>query len=969
MRLRISKFTITFVYLALFVISVMWFAAGCGLGPTKYDVPDFYSPSFAPLTPEIVQTTESVTVGNVTTTTTTQMLRIMVTDNSGTPNVSVYARKYGTTAYTKYPMTAQTPGVYTAKLPSDYVSFEYYYSATDGTNTTNYPSTAPESIFSRLVGVPVMYADKYYGISPALVVRPGNDVTFEVEVVTDSSTAINAGYPRVVWKKSTDAATSTLALTATADALSQGVKYRGILATAVIEAARNNVDNTDFDYRIEVSSSSASYGNYSVAYPSTSTYNKFKISATADLPPIAIVKYDSTKKYFVTTDTSGASDIALDGSDSYDPVDLKTGLTYTWKQVTGPTVAIRNSTGALAYFTPTQIGTYSFSLQVLDKDNNKSNVAVTSPDIKVTNSIIPSDLIPAVITSEIVLKKSASPYTVVAPWTIGNGGRLRIERGVELRFDSGAGITVQQGGTINADGDATNRIVMKSNLPVLAKGQWEGIAIESDKAYPASSFNYCEISSAKTAIYVKNSINPTVSNCTINECYDGIYSDNSTVTITQNTITNSGTDAVCCTNGSISTISNNTISKNKRYGIICNASKSEIAKNTISENNYGILVSNSYRASANVVNVFGNNVFKNTDGIRVESADPFVLSNDIYLNNDNGILCRSSLPHIRSNAIHNNRDSGIQMNDCTYRGGTGALVNRAVTSVASTETEIFSNVISFSGADGIELYGSNPIINHNIIMHNANAGIFIKSYSDSAGNAVITGESNGLLVINNLIGGNARSGIARNGAPADYNAGAYFATMGIMINNNAFAELLSPYTDVSTGLDLYRIQTNNNEVYASWAPFTDGGTDGVIFLGTAFNGNVNYLNQNGAVQATAAFASGVMMLHVQRAVATPPTYNDGRNIIIGGNPKIESYSNINAMGSDLEDPLKKVWRPSDIPGNPRGNGTASHMIVDDGTLANVSALINSGTSYGAFGSPNNDIGLFDWVGTVFETKK
>lgn len=977
LKLKISRFTIAFVYLSAFLTLLMWVGSGCGLGPTSYSIPDFYAPTFTKLSPDIVQTTDSVTVNNVASVVTVNMVRIKVTDNSGTPTVNLYARKFGTTAFTKYTMTAQADYVYSQKLPSDHVSFEYYFGATDGLNTVYYPATAPTTFLSKLVGVPVIYADKYYGISPAMVLRPGEDATFEVDVVSD--TALEAGSPKLTWRKLNDpTTTATLTLTATADVLSQGVKYRGTLAAALF------TDKTDYEYQISATNTkNSSHDPYTTTYPSASTYNKFSISSTAKRPPVAIAKYNSAKKYFITTDASGASDILLDGSDSYDPDDGKTGLTYTWKQVAGPTVSIKNSNGPLAYFTPLVVGTFSFSLQVQNKNSILSNIAYTSPDIQVTYSIIPSDSVPSVITTEIVLSKASSPFTVVSPITVGENGKLKIERGVTLKFETGAGIYVTKNGTINADGDSSNKIILTSNLPVVAKGQWEGIQVHNDSRFPVSTLNYCDITSAKTAIYIKDSKNPTVSNCSISECFDGVYSDNSTVTITQNTITGCGTDAVVCVNGSVSTVSNNTITKNKRYGINCNASKSEIAKNTVNENSYGIYVQNSLKGSGNVVNVFGNIVQKNTDGLRVEVSDPVVSSNDFSLNNDNGIICRASLPQITSNAIHNNRDSGVQMVDCNYRGGLGALANVSYASVYSCEVELANNVITFSGADGIELEGSNPIINHNIIAANANSGIYIKSYVNSAtGAAVIDRESNGLLIINNYIGQNSRSGIARNGPPPDQEAaggpGTYFANMSIMINNNNIYANPQYYSDVKYGQDL---SGDTREIYVT-AALGDEDTSEVPFTGMRFlkdgagNHQAYFLSdRNAAAPATLRIVrfgyKSMMMLHAvtQGDLRNSQVrWNDGRNIM--ADPKIGSYASANAMTSAFEAPLSNVWLLRNIPANPRNGPMNMQYNTIDGSYGDVSLMINSGTAYSFYEAyPCTQIGLIYWIGTIYESLK
>jgi len=920
LKLKISRFTLVFVYISLFVMTMMWASTGCGPGPTSYNIPDFYSPAFTKLTPEVFQSTSSV--GLVYT------VRIKVLDNSGNPKVSLMARKYGQSAFQQYAMTASEGFIFSATLPKEFISFDYYFSATDGINSTTYPTGAPTVFYSNLVGVPVIEANQYYGTEPALVLRPNSSVTFSADISSD--TALEAGYPKLYIQDAGGANKTTQVMAATGEVVAGKQKYTLTLSGA------NFGSEKKYEYQIEVkNTASAAHDPYTVSYPSSTTFNKFEINASVNLPPVAILKYDAAKKYFVTTDVSGASDIDLDASTSYDPEDGKTGLVYKWTQISGPTVTTKDS-GSHYYFTPSVVGQYSFSLQVTDKNLNVSNVAYTTPLIEVTNTVIPSDVVPADITTEIVISKSASPITIIGIITVKNGGRLRIERGVELKFETETGFVVENGGVINADGDATNKIIFKSTRAGSIKGQWNGIRIVNDQIYPSSSLNFCDISSAKTAVYVKDSKNPTISMCTITNNYDGIYSDNSTMTINQNIITDNGTDGVVCVNGSISTISSNNISKNKRYGIHCINSKSEITKNTVSENNYGIKVADSYKANSMVVNVYNNTIKSNTDGLRIENADPVIIANNISGNNDNGILCKNARAQFTSNNIYNNHDSGIQMIDCDYRKGSGALVNNSNISLYSCEIEIANNVISYSGADGIELEGSNPIINHNLIAFNSNAGVYIKSYKDTAGNNVIKDEASGLLMINNAFENNSRASISRNGPPPDQTGANDFANRSIMINNNNFLGI-TDYTDVATGDDV----RGNNEIYFSSAFSDSDQTNGVVFSGKDYAGVLNTI----VTLHRPAIAAGAIT-----------TYNDGRNIRAGVKSATDHTSQ-----SSFESAQANAWLLNDIDGNPR-RGVRGNNIVQDGTLGDVSLWISSGTAYSYYGAnPNTDIGITRWV--------
>ncbi|HNY10936.1 MAG TPA: hypothetical protein PKK26_05030, partial [Candidatus Wallbacteria bacterium] len=334
MKLKISRFTLIFVYISLFVMTMLWASTGCGPGPTSYSIPDFYSPVFTRLAPEVFrETSENGLTYNV---------RIKAVDNVGSPKVKLLAKKYGTSAFVEFPMTGSEGSVFSASLPVDYISFDYYFAATDGINATAFPIGAPNVFYSYLVGVPTIEANQYYGIEPALVLRPNSSVTISADITTDST--LKTGFPKLYLREV--GGTETLyVMAATGEVLAGKQKY-----TLTLSETKFTVDKTKYEYRIEAENAiSTAY------YPSKTTYNNFEINASINLPPVAIIKYDTAKKYFVTTDYSGASDIDLDASTSYDPEDGKTGLVYKWTQISGPTVATKDS-GSHFYFTPAVIG-------------------------------------------------------------------------------------------------------------------------------------------------------------------------------------------------------------------------------------------------------------------------------------------------------------------------------------------------------------------------------------------------------------------------------------------------------------------------------------------------------------------------------------------------------------------------------------------------------------------------------------
>src|SRR5262249_28312918 len=62
-----------------------------------------------------------------------------------------------------------------------------------------------------------------------------------------------------------------------------------------------------------------------------------------------------------------AGTVTLNGSGSYDPLGLT--LTYTWTQISGPTVTLNNANTPVATFTAASGQSYAFRLTVKNTDN------------------------------------------------------------------------------------------------------------------------------------------------------------------------------------------------------------------------------------------------------------------------------------------------------------------------------------------------------------------------------------------------------------------------------------------------------------------------------------------------------------------------------------------------------------------------------------------------------------------------
>ncbi|MBI3871357.1 MAG: hypothetical protein HY299_22725 [Verrucomicrobia bacterium] len=82
------------------------------------------------------------------------------------------------------------------------------------------------------------------------------------------------------------------------------------------------------------------------------------------LPPSANRRPIASAGASRTVTGFGTQSIGLDGTGSYDPDG--NSLTYLWKQISGPSVALQNSTRATPYFIPSVEGQYQFRLTVND---------------------------------------------------------------------------------------------------------------------------------------------------------------------------------------------------------------------------------------------------------------------------------------------------------------------------------------------------------------------------------------------------------------------------------------------------------------------------------------------------------------------------------------------------------------------------------------------------------------------------
>jgi hypothetical protein len=96
-----------------------------------------------------------------------------------------------------------------------------------------------------------------------------------------------------------------------------------------------------------------------------------------------------------------AGNITLNGSGSYDP--LGEALTYSWKQISGPTVTLTSPTAATTTFTAVAAQSYTFQLTVTNTDglSGQASTSVTTSSPVVPGQVVISQFLanPAVITA------------------------------------------------------------------------------------------------------------------------------------------------------------------------------------------------------------------------------------------------------------------------------------------------------------------------------------------------------------------------------------------------------------------------------------------------------------------------------------------------------------------------------------------------------------------------------------------
>ncbi|MBW1982657.1 MAG: right-handed parallel beta-helix repeat-containing protein, partial [Deltaproteobacteria bacterium] len=363
------------------------------------------------------------------------------------------------------------------------------------------------------------------------------------------------------------------------------------------------------------------------------------------------------------------------------------------------------------------------------------------------------------IAADTIWTSMDSPYIVTCDVSVDKDVTLRINPGVEVRFDGPYVLTVS--GTLIARGTSTEKILFTSNR---AEENWGYILFygsSTPAAYIEGNYDsgcileYCTIEYAGAPVPDNNGAviidkaSPLINFCTIkNNVTSGIYADlfNNTLKLTNNTIEENssftGGGGIFIRNGSV-TIANNIIEKNNAYhggGIYLYESSATITSNNITNNtssSQGAGIE-AFNSDANII----NNIIKN--------------NNTTYLNSKGGgISTNSGTVTISKNYI---------LNNSSYTGGGIFAWGGVIT--------ISQNIISTNTAttNGGGLYGANAelVISHNSIIYNS-------SYLQ--GSALYLGSNDEASVFNNTITGNYQDDLQANSS-------IFTATSSFSFNNN-----------------------------------------------------------------------------------------------------------------------------------------------------------------------------------------
>lgn len=247
------------------------------------------------------------------------------------------------------------------------------------------------------------------------------------------------------------------------------------------------------------------------------------------------------------------------------------------------------------------------------------------------------------------LIKENSPYIVTGDLIVNNFDTLRIDPGVELRFNENVSFLVF--GKVIAQGTLADSLKFVPNDVTIQPGFWAGVNF--DQANDSSSFKYLVISGATVGITF-DQCNPQVS-------FSYFYKN---------------LTAIDCLENSVPQIENNLFKSNLNAGIRVNNSNPQIINNKFYYNCESrvesVIVYNTNSAGMALQNIlafnsmsgfdcvdqaapkiYHNTIVSNEFGISVQNSNPEIANNLVYMNQQ-GIVMENSAGTITFNDVYNN---------------------------------------------------------------------------------------------------------------------------------------------------------------------------------------------------------------------------------------------------------------------------------------------------------------------------
>jgi len=242
--------------------------------------------------------------------------------------------------------------------------------------------------------------------------------------------------------------------------------------------------------------------------------------------------------------------VTLDGSASTDTDGNP--ITYAWAITASPagsTASISSATSAIASFTPDVEGVYVISLTISNNDAAKVDevtITATAPSAVTVelSGTQDSDL----TLTDIFVNSSTPDYLVTSNFSM-SGGKLTIEPGVVIAFQSDTRMWIEDSGVIVAKGTAGDPITFTGETE--SKGFWKGLVIWTNN--PENELDYVEIKYGGSSDHGFGV--PSI----------GLgIGDDGQCTVTNSTITENGGDygMFVEASASINTFANNTLSNN-----------------------------------------------------------------------------------------------------------------------------------------------------------------------------------------------------------------------------------------------------------------------------------------------------------------------------------------------------------------------------------------------------------------------